>query len=108
MPAGAYTVTVQDDNGCTTTIEITVDSQVGINEANEVTLNVYPNPTTGLVTVELDGTFTYALTNINGAVIAQATATDKEIISLENVARGVYFVMIRSNDTIQTVKVVKK
>ncbi len=108
LPAGEYTVTVQDSNGCTTTIEITVDSQVGINEANEITLNVYPNPTTGLVTVEFDGRFTYALTNINGAVITQATAIDKEIISLENVARGVYFVMIRSNDTTHTVKVVKK
>ncbi len=108
LPAGVYTVTVQDSDGCTTTVEITVDSQVGINELNEVSLNVYPNPTTGFVTVEFEGTFNYELTDINGAVIAQATATDKEIISLENVARGVYFVMIKSNDTVHTAKVVKK
>ena len=108
LTGGTYTVVVMCDAGCSVSETITLGSQVGINELNEVSINVYPNPTTGLVTVEFDGTFTYELTDINGAVITQATATDKEIISLENVARGVYFVMIKSNDATHTVKLVKK
>ncbi|NOQ74086.1 MAG: T9SS type A sorting domain-containing protein [Crocinitomix sp.] len=108
LTGGTYIVVVMCDAGCSATETVTLGSQVGIGELNEVGLNVYPNPTTEFITVEFEGTFTYELTNINGAIIAQATATDKEVISLENVADGVYFVMIKSDDTIHTVKVVKK
>ncbi|NOQ74088.1 MAG: T9SS type A sorting domain-containing protein [Crocinitomix sp.] len=107
LTAGTYAVIVQDNVACTANSEITVDSQVGIGELDEVGLNVYPNPTTDFITVELEGIFTYELTNINGVIITQATATDKEVISLENVADGVYFVMIKSDDSIHTFKVVK-
>ncbi len=108
LSGGPYDVEVMCEAGCSATATITVNSQVGVDELNAIALNVYPNPTTALVTIEFEGTFTYELTDINGAVITQATATDKEIISLENVERGVYFVMIKSNDTAHTVKVVKK
>ena len=108
LTGGTYTVEVMCEAGCSVSETITLGSQVGIDELNSLNVAVYPNPTTGLVTIKFEGTFTYELTDINGAVIAQATATDKEMISLENVARGVYFVTIKSNDAIHTVKVVKK
>jgi hypothetical protein len=108
IDGGTYTVEVMCDAGCSATATITVGSQVGIGELNSLDLNIYPNPTTEFITVEVEGTFTYELTDINGAIIAQATATDKEVISLENAANGIYFIMIKSNDTIHTTKVVKK
>jgi hypothetical protein len=108
LTGGDYTVEVVCDAGCLVSETITVESQVGINELSSLGLNIYPNPTTAFITVEFEGTFVYELTDLNGAIILQSTATDKEMISLENVARGIYFVRIKSNDTTQTVKVVKK
>lgn len=108
LTGGDYIVEVICDAGCSATATATVGSQVGIGELNALALNIYPNPTKVFVTIEFEGIFNYELTNLNGAIIMQSTATDKEVISLENLARGVYFVRIKSNDTTQTVKVVKK
>jgi hypothetical protein len=108
LTGGDYVVEVMCDAGCTATEIATVGSQVGIGELSALALNVYPNPTTAFVTIEFEGTFNYELTNLNGAIIMQSTATDKEVISLENLARGIYFVTIKSNDTTHTIKVVKK
>ena len=108
LTGGIYTVVVQDSEDCMNTSEINLDSQAGISESDAHLLKIYPNPTTAIITVEFDGIFVYELTDLNGAIILQSTATDKEVISLENVASGVYFVTIRSNDTIRTVKLVKK
>jgi hypothetical protein len=103
-----YTVVVNGSTGCSSTEKIILGTQAGIGELNGLEINIYPNPTTAFITVELAGTFVYELTDINGSVIARATANDKEIISLEDVARGVYFITIKADDSIQTVKVVKK
>jgi hypothetical protein len=103
-----YNVVVNGASGCSEQDMVVLGTQAGVSELTDVNLNVYPNPTTEFITVEFEGTFTYELTDINGAIIAQATATDKELISLENVADGIYFVMIKSNDTFHTVQVVKK
>lgn len=103
-----YNVVVNGSTGCSASAMIITDTQVGINELNGAEINVYPNPTTAFITVEYEGTFVYELTDINGSIISQATATDKEIVSLESLASGVYFVMIKSNNKIQTVKVIKK
>ncbi|NOQ74087.1 MAG: T9SS type A sorting domain-containing protein [Crocinitomix sp.] len=103
-----YNVVVNGASGCSASEMIVTGTQAGVTELNDVVLNIYPNPATEFITVEFEGTFTYELTDINGAIIAQATATDKEVISLEDVADGVYFVMIKSDDSVHTAKVVKK
>lgn len=108
LSGGTYTVVVQDNADCLETSEINVDSQLDITEFNSSILNIYPNPTTNFITVMFEGMFTYELTDINGAIIMQSTAKDKELISLENVADGVYFVRIKSDVTTQAMKVVKK
>jgi hypothetical protein len=108
LASALYTVVVNGSTGCSGTVDINLGTQVGIDDLNQATFAIYPNPTTNNITVEFEGTFYYELTDMNGAVISRSTATDKELISLESLARGVYFVTIKSNDTIQTVKVVKK
>ena len=46
---GEYTVVITDENGCSATATITIDSGVGILELNKIDFVVYPNPTSSVV-----------------------------------------------------------
>ena len=108
LSAGTYTVVVMCDAGCTATTTVTVDSQVGIESENGVSLNVFPNPTVSAITLQFDGEFIYELTAINGARLLNGNAVNQTEISLEEFANGIYFVTIKADGYLNTVKVVKK
>lgn len=54
LSAGTYYVTVTDGAGCSTVDSAIVAGPVGVNEFEPGAVNVYPNPTTGQFTVELN------------------------------------------------------
>lgn len=57
LSTGTYNVFAIDENDCAGTIEVFVDANVGIDDllkAGISTFNAYPNPSTGLVTVEVE------------------------------------------------------
>ncbi|MGB1102898.1 MAG: T9SS type A sorting domain-containing protein [Crocinitomicaceae bacterium] len=103
-----YTVVVNGSTGCSATEKIIVSTQASVGELSQKSISIYPNPTVDMITIEFEGTFVYELMDINGAIITQSTATDKEEVSLENVASGVYFVNVTSGENTSTVKLVKK
>ena len=105
---GTYIVVVMCDAGCAETATATVGSQVGIETENSVTISVYPNPTLESVTVQYAGQFTYEVTAINGNRILNGQAVDQTEISLDTYANGIYFVTVKSEGQINTVKVIKK
>ena len=61
-------------------------------------IRVYPNPTLGIVTVELPDHFTATILSIDGRVISETHATDRVEISFADFARGVYFITLRTSD----------
>lgn len=98
LSAGDYTVTVTDSLGCSEELTFTVGSSVGIVDlANGA--NVYPNPTTGLFTIETNGTFEVVITDIAGKLILQEEATDESQYDLSDMEAGVYIVKIKKNDS---------
>jgi hypothetical protein len=107
LVAGTYIVVVEDEAGCTATETIVVDSQVGIRE-NGTIVAVYPNPTVENLTVQFNGTFVYELSAINGDIIMTGQAVDQEELSLNGLASGVYFMTVKANGNVNTVKVIKK
>lgn len=108
VPAGTYTVVVMGSTGCEATRTIDLESQVGIEDLNASNVAIYPNPTVDNINIELAGTFQYELVAINGDILLRGTATNKEIISMEDFADGVYFVNVKTDETATTLKVVKK
>jgi hypothetical protein len=73
----------------------------GIEEAVFADVQVYPNPSTGVIFVETTintGAFDYLVTDANGRVVAQANngikAAATSTIDLTGVERGVYFVKL--------------
>jgi hypothetical protein len=110
-----YTVTGTDLKGCVSQATLTqaVSGCVALNEnaGNLKDLMIYPNPTNGIFTVELNNG---ALKNIEvmdvtGRVVLSSSATsDKVELSITGLAVGIYYLRIQSDNAMQVVRIVKE
>ena len=96
-PAGTITVTETDGNGCTGSKEQIVDIQfVGISESNENNFKLYPNPTSGMVTLELKewtGSDRFEIIDLQGRLVFQASIDgQKSKLDLSTLSSGTYTV----------------
>lgn len=79
----------------------------------ESLIKIYPNPSKGLITLDIKdshvGNYFIEITNINGQ-IAYCTwhySTEKTIrIDLSNIAKGIYFVKVKNNNSVITEKLI--
>ena len=82
----------------------------------EPTLNVYPNPTTGLAVLSFNlipkAQSTIEIYNVSGSLLQSenltiGSGTTIQQIDVSNLPSGLYFVKVSSNNTYRTIKVVK-
>ncbi len=106
-----YTVTVTDANNCTSTKSV---NAVGlVKQTKDNALRFYPNPTTGIVYLEIAKEFglnlNIVVTSIDGSIISNTSATNNAIqtVDLNNLSKGLYFVKISSGSNSRTLKVTK-
>jgi hypothetical protein len=69
---------------------------------------VFPNPTNGFLTIPVDGNKTIRITDLSGRILKSFT-TDQKTISLLDLATGLYFITIMTNENgiISTQKILK-
>jgi hypothetical protein len=108
----SYNVNGTDVNGCVNTANVTVNVNdcVGIQQLSSAQLNVnaYPNPTSGLVTLELNAATQVTITNALGQVVFTETVLEgKQTLDLKNQTNGLYFMNFNQNGKQQTIKVIK-
>lgn len=87
-------------------IQVVAGNHVGVGEAADIRLALYPNPTTGILNVEADGVQDVSVVDVNGTVVAKAVGTNS--VDLSGLADGVYFVCVVTAKGVATQKVVKK
>ncbi|MFC5269460.1 T9SS type A sorting domain-containing protein [Adhaeribacter terreus] len=97
---GAYTAKVTA-NGCASLASNTITiANTGINdEQNNLQVAVYPNPSNGLFTLNLQKghTYTFVITDLTGKVIEQKTVKTKTAqLDLSKAAKGIYLLNITS------------
>ena len=107
-----YTVNANDANGCSGSSNVTVNVNdcVGLQNlaVNTIGVNVYPNPTTGLFTIELNALTHIVITNSLGQTVFNETVNEgKQILTLKNQESGLYFVKLNQNGKQQTIKLIK-
>ncbi len=110
----SYTVT-GSTNGCSNTFTISqaVSPCTGI-DAKTASVNgilVYPNPNTGIFTVELNNgsVKNIEVMDLTGRVIlSSSSVNDKVDFNINTLANGVYYVRIQSNNTVDVIKIVKE
>lgn len=104
---------VTTPNGCSGTATDTVNVNVlGVNNVNDVSVNVYPNPSAGKFIVDLSAVNSNDIKAINvtdmlGRILVNniiTTTNGTAEIDLATQAAGIYYLNIYTNNGLQTVK----
>ena len=102
LAAGTYYVTTTDMAHCTTVDSVVVQLNDGINELTLANINVYPNPTQGMLMIENRNTSEVLtqieITDINGNMVNAPQTQNGNItkLNLGEEAKGIYFLTIHS------------
>lgn len=89
----------------------TYHSMHAINFAKSSVKNVYPNPTKGQIVVsQINNSSELKILNLLGKEMnVQITRSgDKAAINLERLDNGLYFLLIRNNDTQESIRIIKE
>jgi hypothetical protein len=96
-----YTVIVTDAEGCSATITVTVDSQVGLDELTAA-FKVFPNPTSGVFTIQPEQAFeemTGTIYDNAGRIVQSIVFNGMEAIKIDlsDKESGVYSLVMHVN-----------
>lgn len=99
LSGGSYTVTVGDANGCTDTLTVVVNSQLGL-ESAAIDFNIYPNPSNGLYNIQIfnaNSDMIVTVEDVTGRVIktVQLAGQHNLLLDISDKAEGLYLVTIR-------------
>lgn len=107
-------VTGESASGCNVsdTITIVVGNGVGINETNLSSVSIYPNPTTGLITVDLNNEILenglLTITNLSGQVVIETPIINKiSTIDVSGLPNGIYSLTLKDASQIGHFKIIK-
>lgn len=105
---GQYAVKVSDGT-CSETSSCTTISTIGIEENSLEQLSVYPNPVHDKLTIELkEQQVEILVRDIYGNTVYEAKHSGTVNINMANIARGVYFLVVRTNAGDELVKEIVK
>ncbi|HPX04631.1 MAG TPA: T9SS type A sorting domain-containing protein, partial [Tenuifilaceae bacterium] len=103
-----YWVEVTNEAGCLTrdTVEVKVDPYQSVTTANGLAVELYPNPTKGVVKIKIDnanGDATISIYSQTGQLISkkQSAVQGKEIadeVDLSNLTKGVYIIQVTTKN----------
>ncbi len=105
LAPGTYTLSVMDANGCVSLSGYTIQNSTGtLEEELGRHVMLYPNPTTGRVTLEVDlpniGSIKVGAFDVTGRnVLPQATVGNKHTLDFSNLPGGVYMLKIIIGET---------
>lgn len=107
LTTGTYIVVIMDANGCTDTISVFVDSQVGMDEiALEDQFSIIPNPASEYVTIKFNSIPLNAdviIEDAAGRLVYQAAGmnTTELYVDVNEWSKGLYFIsVIRPNSKV--------
>lgn len=96
------------ENGCTSSSNsIIIDTSTGINDIAFENLNIYPNPTNGIVNLEIkENLSSIKLFDLTGKVIKEFNATSRQL-NISEFTSGIYFLEIANTESTSVVKIIK-
>ena len=102
-----YYTHVLEGQDCDSVIGLTLMVLEGVTETSENAIQVWPNPTKGLLHIEAQDIDKLEIRNLLGQLVLEARKA--EILSLEGLEKGVYFLIASNKNGVKTVtKVIKE
>ena len=99
--SGEYTLVVTDANDCEKRV-IRDYTKVDVDEFSSMDVLIYPNPAREYFTVELmnsnDKEYTFKLMDSRARVLRESKFTNSLVIERGDLASGIYFIMIKSDE----------
>ena len=101
-----YYTHVLDGPDCDSVIGLTLMILEGMEESQESNIQVWPNPTTGQIHIDVETPCDVEVRNVLGQLVLQATKAETlDISGLEN---GVYFLMVSGKNGMKAVTKITK
>jgi hypothetical protein len=105
VQTGLYSVRVTNASGCESTSDVFNYVNIGVEEGDQK-LMIYPNPTSGVFTVEVPEGVTharvYVYDGLGRLVVDEAVEGPKQRFDLSAYARGVYRITVTWDEGTQT------
>lgn len=100
-------------NSVPSTVKVNVVNviKVGISELSAQTLKVYPNPVTNELILENEGNTNkteFEIINSVGQTVTLGITQDKTIVQTDHFTPGIYLIKLKSGETIEFRKIIKK
>ena len=108
LDKGVYTYSVIARNGKNYSLPAFVVANIDMVTLNEISMSnvaIYPNPTTGILNVDIDENFDAVVYNYQGQVMMKKNDNNRQI-DLSNLTAGIYFVEIRTENNAFVKKIV--
>ncbi len=81
------------------------EKTLGISAANKINnVEVYPNPASNNLNIDLKGNFTYQLFNMEGQMVQSGSENNRAVLEVGNLPSGMYMVRLMDADMRSTVK----
>ncbi len=106
-----YSVIATNTNGCiaNSSVSIVVNTCTGVKEIDQNSISIYPNPTNGLFTIELNSTAQIIITNSLGEVLINSKLNSGlQNLDLQNKINGIYFIRLIQNNKQEVYKLIKE
>lgn len=110
-PVYSYTASTGCTNTASTSIVVSACTGIDQLSTTPAALSVHPNPNSGEFTVELANGFEKQIRvmDITGRLIyTSISSQDKTTVDISSLSNGMYYVQIQSDNTVETMKVVKQ
>ena len=94
------------ESALTDTILIYVDENQGINDFQTSSFSIFPNPSTGSVTIEGEGVNRIEIYDVQGRILFEQNAEGRKqnVINVSHLQAGIYFVRIYSENNVAVTK----
>jgi len=109
----SYSLKVTSTNGCTDsdTILVIIDSCLGLEDLSN-TINVYPNPTSGNITMNFGNYISNGLVELydgQGRLVLNIEVNGQnQIIDMTSFSKGVYTILVKEVNSIQQIRIIKE
>lgn len=107
---GDYTVELINGEGCFSPLsEVFNLSTVGVLEANVLSLNIYPNPSKGNVTVSVkgsNGNIALSMMDVSGKIIYTSEIQNDVPVTINNLNAGIYIIQTVDAKGVQSKKLI--